>query len=81
MTQYIFEVNAVQRLGEQIGYGNLMSLASALWRRKLAKKYGEDFTKDAFLPVLNIDIKPEELEMYQKESNFYDALVVNALEV
>lgn len=39
MTRHTFEVAAVQRLGEQIGYGNLMWLASALWRRKLVKDW------------------------------------------
>lgn len=29
------EMNAVQQLGDKIGYGNLMSWGSALWRRKL----------------------------------------------
>lgn len=29
------EVLEVKKLGERIGYGNLMELASALWRKKL----------------------------------------------
>ena len=29
------EMNAVQELGDKIGYGNLMSWASALWRKEL----------------------------------------------
>lgn len=29
------EIRLVQELGEKIGYGNMMSIASALWARKL----------------------------------------------
>ena len=29
------EIQLVEELGEQIGYGNLMGIASALWARKL----------------------------------------------
>ena len=29
------EMNSVKQLGERVGYGNLMSWASALWRKKL----------------------------------------------
>lgn len=30
------EINAVKELGEAIGYGNLMDIASALWALKLS---------------------------------------------
>lgn len=30
------EINAVKELGEAIGYGNLMDIASALWAMKLS---------------------------------------------
>lgn len=33
-----YEAVAVKMLGESIGYGNLMSWASALWRKNLADK-------------------------------------------
>lgn len=29
------EIEAVKKLGEQIGYGHLMSIASSLWRENL----------------------------------------------
>ena len=32
------EILEVKRLGEVIGYGNMMSIASALWRKSLKDK-------------------------------------------
>lgn len=32
------EIEIVKQLGDQIGYGHLMSLASALWRQTLKEK-------------------------------------------
>lgn len=32
------EVAAVKRLGDAIGYGNMMTVASALWRKSLEEK-------------------------------------------
>lgn len=34
-TPYINEINQVRELGERIGYGNMMSIAAALWTIKL----------------------------------------------
>lgn len=32
------QIKAVEKLGKQIGYGNLMYLATGLWRRELKNK-------------------------------------------
>lgn len=49
------EVITVQYIGEQIGYGNLMTIASALWRIRLRNLgYSES---GAFVPALRSDIK------------------------
>lgn len=44
------EFNQVRVLGEKIGYGNMMSLASALWRKKL--KDMDAPVMGAFIPVI-----------------------------
>lgn len=79
MTEYTFEVNAVQRLGEQIGYGHLMSIASALWRRKLSKEYSEKFAEGAFVPTLKMLVVEDWHENLQKEIDLYDNIVAVAL--
>jgi len=43
------EIAQVKKLGKEIGYGHLMSLASALWRKNLKNEYG--FTVGAFIPT------------------------------
>lgn len=34
------EIQSVKRLGELIGYGNIMDIASALWALDLERKHG-----------------------------------------
>lgn len=80
MTENTFEVVAVQRLGEQIGYGNLMHIASALWRRKLVKAYGKGYETGAFVPTIKNLIKDEWQEKLQKDMKFMDKMVELALE-
>lgn len=79
MTEHIFEVNAVQRLGEQIGYGHLMSLASALWRRKLTKEYDENFAKGAFVPTLKMLVVEDWQENIEKSNRLYDEIIKTVL--
>ena len=79
MTEHTFEVTAVKRLGEQIGYGHLMSLASALWRRELTNKYSEKFAEGAFVPTLKMLVVEDWKENIEKENNLYDSIVKNAL--
>lgn len=79
MTEITFEVAAVQRLGEQIGYGHLMSLASALWRRNLTKEYGERIAEGAFVPTLKMLVVEDWQENIEKENKLYDSIVAAAL--
>ena len=80
MTRHIFEVGAVQRLGDQIGYGHLMWLASALWRRKLVKDWGEGHEKGAFLPTISVLLNEEGLDVFQQQSGIYDEIVADVLD-
>lgn len=58
------EEKQVKELGERIGYGNLMHLASKLWRKMLRKEYGID--SGGFIPVIQSQIKPSELDKIKK---------------
>ena len=80
MTKHTFEVTAVQRLGDQIGYGHLMSLASALWRRSLAENYGEKIAEGAFVPTLKMLVVEDWQENIEKANKLYDGIVKAALE-
>ena len=80
MTRHTFEVVAVQRLGEQIGYGNLMWLASALWRRKLVKDWGDGHEKGAFLPTVSCLLNEEGLDVFQQQIEVYDEIVADVLD-
>ena len=52
------EIDAVKELGDKIGYGNMMSIASALWRR-LLKESGVP-TSGAFIPTSRSFIKDDQ---------------------
>ena len=80
MLEHTFEVVAVRRLCEQIGYGHLMSIASALWRKKFIEKYGEGHATGAFVPTLSFLVQDEWQEVMKKNLDFYDNLVKAALE-
>lgn len=49
------EKESVKQLGEQIGYGNMMYLASDLWKEDMIKK-GYPIS-GVFVPVLPCDVK------------------------
>lgn len=51
-------VKAVKKLGDEIGYGNMMSIASALWQMELKKNYGLE--EGAFIPTKASLMKDEE---------------------
>lgn len=63
--RYKSEIEAVKRLGEQIGYGNMMSIASTLWAISLKEKYG--ITSGAFLPTVGGFMKKREAAKAEKE--------------
>jgi alcohol dehydrogenase YqhD (iron-dependent ADH family) len=49
------EIQAVKELGERIGYGNMMDIASALWSNELKYKY--DIDLGAFVPAVLPQLK------------------------
>lgn len=66
------EINVVKNLGESIGYGHLMSIASALWRKSLKEKgYHED---GAFVPTCIDFINKEMFEMTEESNKMYDKI-------
>ena len=56
------EVEAVKRLGDQIGYGNMMTIASALWAKMLIDDGLQD--SGAFYPTILLNMKPGDLTVY-----------------
>ena len=67
------EMLAVQRLGECIGYGNLISWASALWRKSLREQGFPD--SGAFIGVCECSVKRDCLDRIHKQEAVYDAWV------
>lgn len=63
------EILKTKELGDKIGYGNLMMIASALWRKSLLENYG--VSSGAFVPRIDTpDI----------EDRNYDKIVSNVLQ-
>jgi hypothetical protein len=54
------EIQSVRELGEAIGYGNLMSIASALWALKLKRDYGPELMSGAFVPTCHPFLNPKD---------------------
>jgi len=67
------EIEIVRELGDKIGYGHLMSLASALWREKL-KETGMP-TVGAFVSTCLPFIKEEHQQMTSESEKHYDQIV------
>ena len=57
------EIIAVKELGEVIGYGNLMDIASALWAMKLS---GDGVERIMHVPTVETCIKKKEWERTRK---------------
>lgn len=57
---YKAQILLVKALGESIGYGNLMEIASALWGQKLEKSGASD--DGACYPMIITEIKDGELK-------------------
>lgn len=70
-TDIKWEAKKVKELGEQIGYGNMMWLASALWRKMLVEKGAG--TSGAFVPCL-FNIKDKNMV---KECQRHDEIVAD----
>lgn len=62
---YKSQVLRIKRLGEEIGYGNVMDICSALWAADLNNNNRHD--NGAFYPALLIHIKDEIKEIYIDE--------------
>ena len=67
------EVEAVKNLGDKIGYGNMMAIASVLWRESL-RQNGYPLT-GACIPVLESDIKSGCKDLYQRETKRMEKLL------
>jgi len=52
------EILAVKELGDKIGYGNMMDIASALWANMLEDSYG--ISSGAFVPTVLPLLKKKE---------------------
>jgi len=58
-TRFKREVEEVKRLGDQIGYGNMMQIASALWAKMLIDEGWQD--SGAFYCTILSNMKPGDL--------------------
>jgi hypothetical protein len=66
------EIEAVRQLGDSIGYGHLMSLASSIWREKLSP---DGIESGAFVPVCMYSVKVSDLDMVNRSTAHYDKIV------
>lgn len=62
MGRFKRECEEVKRLGDQIGYGNMMTIASALWAKMLIDEGLGD--GGAFYPTILSNMKPGDLTVY-----------------
>ena len=56
------ECEAVKALGDQIGYGNMMTIASALWAKMIIDEGWTD--SGAFYPTILSNMKPGDLTVH-----------------
>ena len=68
------EITLVKNLGEKIGYGNLMSLASALWRKKLVDDgYPKELVESSVFVPVSIDyVKDEWIDEVKDSASILD---------
>ena len=74
------EIQAVQQLGNWMGYGHMMSLCTALWRRQLATNYGEKAQSGAFIGVCSCSITADMLPSAMQTVALYDGIVAKVLD-
>ena len=67
------EIEEVRELGERIGYGHLMSLASSLWRKNCLEKGYPIW--GAFVPTCIPFVKDEHKQMTEDSAKNYDKIV------
>ena len=68
-----YEVDIVKKLGDEIGYGHLMELASALWRKTLEEEGYP--TSGAFVTTLECFLSKEIMASSKAERKLYDNLI------
>lgn len=68
-----YDVKLVKTIGEEIGYGHLMSIASSLWRESM-RKQGYPVV-GAFVPTCIPFIKDEDKEMHENSAKQYDKII------
>jgi hypothetical protein len=75
------EVLAVKALGEKIGYGNMMSIASALWQLDLKDRHNLDI--GAFIPTITLNMKKKEgekaIEEQKRRAEYFKKMLKNEL--
>ena len=62
------EILEVKALGDRIGYGNMMDIASALWTLELERSYG--IKNGAFIPTVVTLLTEEGKETSKKSLDF-----------
>lgn len=68
------EIEVVKALGDTIGYGHLMNLASALWRQKMREENLP--ISGAFVPAISFFLeKGSYKKMVDENSKHYDKIV------
>jgi hypothetical protein len=65
------EFKLVQELGKRIGYGNMMGIATALWKKELTDS-GCPSTSGAFHGVPKAGVKPDWLDVVESGEKIYD---------
>jgi len=68
-----YEVESVKSIGESIGYGNMMEIASALWRKKM-RETGLPIT-GAHIVAADFQLTKVELKRSKKMRDNYDRMV------
>jgi len=67
------DVKLVKEIGDIIGYGHLMNIASSLWREMLREK--EFPVSGAFLPTCLLFVKDKDKKMHEDDAVHYDNYV------
>lgn len=71
------EVEVVKSIGERIGYGHLMTIASALWRKSLKEK--DCPISGAFVPTCIDFLEKESRASAESIIRLYDEIINQAL--
>ena len=74
------EIKILEQLGSILGWGHMISLCTALWRRDLATKYGDGCKSGAFIGVCDCFIKEDALPPIMRDVALYDGIVAKALD-